>query len=190
MSLQEWQQQWVGQNRIYIVYLALPKTPYIHRVYIWFCPTLQTRLMSRVKVHVCVFVCERVCMCVCVGGCVQTRCWLLPRLSLTQWRCFDFHLLELSDSIPLLYPEECSTYMHVSKRIYTPSHTHTHAKAHTHTHTQTHVHTKHTYIHTYIQGWLWLKKHRELAKPEVCCSVGRWPASEKPQPRKPWKWQR
>ena len=136
-------------------------------------------------------------MCVCVGGCVQTRCWLLPRLSLTQWRCFDFHLLELSDSIPLLYPEECSTYMHVSKRIYTPSHTHTHAKAHTHTHTHKRMYTQntHTYIHTYRGGYGSRSTESWQSRRCVAALAGGQPARSRSREslgsgRDEWKWQR
>ena len=59
-----WHMRRVGQNHIdtpfmtvYTV-ISLPKMPYVHRIYIWFWPTLRMRDRVRFAAHACIFCCS------------------------------------------------------------------------------------------------------------------------------------
>jgi len=151
----------VGQKRIYTPYMTvylvipLPKIPYIHRIYIWFWPTLL--LTKTVYIHTCT-------LCMTVQNCPAKQTTHTPLFLFVfgVWVCPACVSLAFDKKGTLIQIKGCASELvefsydlrdrgadtHAQAHTHAHTHTHTHTNIHTYTHVQTHKH-----IHTYTEGW-------------------------------------
>ena len=146
----------VGQNRIFTPYMTvclvntLHKIPYIHRIYIWFWPTLHTSIHRQSNTHTH----------------TQTHTNTHPHTHThtqtrthTQAKQHTRSLLQrkYAQALHLVLTRHCH-HKEYCTRAYTGKATNTQTRTHTHTHTQTHTHA-HTHTNTHTHKHTQAKQH-------------------------------